>query len=118
MANATQKAKLLQNQSRRPGGPGDLLADFLENTGLSQTQAARQLGVGRQSVNELINDRRALTPEMANRLALLCGDESPEIWLRLQQQRDLWDALHMDKSDFGNVQPYSKAAVQPLDKVA
>jgi addiction module HigA family antidote len=106
----TEKAQRLRQQTRRPCGPGALLADFLENTGLTQTQAAKQLGVGRQAVNELINDRRTLTLEMANRLAILCGDDSPEIWLRLQQQRDLWDALHMDKTMFQDVQPYHKAA--------
>jgi plasmid maintenance system antidote protein VapI len=46
---------------------------------------------------------------MANRLAILCGD-NPGFWLRLQQQRDLWDALHMDKSAFKDVEPYRQAA--------
>ncbi len=109
---ATQKEKVdqLKNQQRRPSGPGALLEDFLESTGMSQQEAARRMKVSRQTVNELINDRRYLTAEMANRLAILCGDNGPEIWIAMQQQRDMWDALHVDKSAFKDVEPYLIAA--------
>lgn len=109
---ATQKEKVAQllEQSRRPIGPGALLEDFLENVGMSQEEAARRMKVSRQTVNELVNDRRYLTAEMANRLAILCGDSGPEIWIAIQQQRDMWDALHIDKSLLKDVEPYRKAA--------
>jgi plasmid maintenance system antidote protein VapI len=46
------------------------------------------LGVSRQSVNELIRERRAVSPEMAHRLARLFGN-SPELWLNMQRSVDL-----------------------------
>lgn len=109
MATQEEYTRPLEKQTRRPCGPGALLADFLENTGLTQGEAARRMKVSRQTVSDLVNDRRYLTPDMANRLAILCGD-NPGFWLRLQQQRDLWDALHMDKSAFKDVEPYRQAA--------
>ena len=47
--------------------------------------------MSRQSVNELIRERRAVSPEMAHRLARLFGN-SPELWLNMQRSVDLWDA--------------------------
>lgn len=109
MATQSELLKKLEKQTRRPSGPGGLLEDFLENTGMTQGEAARRMKVSRQTVSDMVNDRRYLTPDMANRLAILCGD-NPGFWMRLQQQRDLWDTLHMDKSAFADVEPYRQAA--------
>jgi addiction module HigA family antidote len=77
---------------RRPIHPGEILReDFMTDYDLSVGGLASALGVSRQSVNELIRERRAVSPEMALRLAKLFGN-SPEFWLNLQRSIDLWDA--------------------------
>ncbi len=77
---------------RRPTHPGEMLReDFLPDFGLSVAALADALGVSRQTVNELLRGRRALSPEMALRLAQLFGN-SPEFWLNVQRAVDLWDA--------------------------
>jgi addiction module HigA family antidote len=77
---------------RRPIHPGEMLReDFVPDYGLSVSALASALGVSRQSVNELIRERRAISPEMALRLGRLF-DNSPEFWLNLQRSVDLYDA--------------------------
>ena len=77
---------------RRPIHPGEILReDFMPDYDLSVSRLASALGVSRQSVNELLRERRAVSSEMALRLARLFGN-SPELWLNLQRSVDLWDA--------------------------
>jgi antitoxin HigA-1 len=77
---------------RRPTHPGEILReDFMPDYGLTITSLAAALGVSRQSVNELLRERRALSPEMAVRLGQLFGN-SAAFWLNLQRAVDLWDA--------------------------
>ncbi|MBN2494290.1 MAG: HigA family addiction module antidote protein [Deltaproteobacteria bacterium] len=76
----------------RPIHPGEMLReDFLPDYGLSVAGLAAALGVSRQTVNELLRERRAVSPGMALRLARLFGN-SPEFWLDAQRAVDLWDA--------------------------
>jgi antitoxin HigA-1 len=76
----------------RPTHPGEILReDFLPEYGLTVSTLARELGVSRQTVNELLRERRALSPEMAIRLARFFRN-SPEFWLNAQRAVDLWDA--------------------------
>lgn len=84
---------------RRPIHPGEVLReDFMPDYGLSVSGLASALGVSRQSVNELVRERRAVSPEMALRLAKLFGN-SPEFWLNMQRSVDLWDAQAAIKND-------------------
>jgi addiction module HigA family antidote len=76
----------------RPTHPGEMLReDFLPDYGLSVSGLATALGVSRQTVNELLRERRAVSPEMALRLSRLFGN-SAEFWLNAQRAVDLWDA--------------------------
>ena len=76
----------------RPIHPGEILReDFMPDYGLTVAGMAEALGVSRQTVNELLRERRAVSPEMALRLAQLFGN-SPEFWLNAQRAVDLWDA--------------------------
>ena len=76
----------------RPTHPGELLReDFLPDYGLTASQLAEALGVSRQTVNEVLRERRAISPAMALRLARFFGN-SPEFWLNGQRAVDLWDA--------------------------
>ena len=75
-----------------PTHPGEMLReDFMPDYGLTVAGLAGALGVTRQTVNELIRERRALSPEMALRLARLFGN-SAEFWLNAQRAVDLWEA--------------------------
>lgn len=76
----------------RPTHPGEMLReDFLPDYGLTVMALARALGVSRQTVNEILRERRAVSPEMALRLARVFGN-SAEFWLNAQRAVDLWDA--------------------------
>jgi addiction module HigA family antidote len=68
-----------------------LREDFMPDYGLTVSGTAKALGVSRQTVNELLRERRAVSPEMALRLARLFGN-TPEFWLNAQRAVDLWDA--------------------------
>jgi addiction module HigA family antidote len=82
---------------RKPTHPGAMLReDFIPDYGLTVAGLAEALGVSRQSVNELLRERRAVSPEMALRLARLFGN-SPEFWLNAQRAVDLWVAAQSIK---------------------
>jgi addiction module HigA family antidote len=77
---------------RKPVHPGEmLLEEFMPDYGLSVAELADGLGVSRQSVNELVRGKKALTPEMALRLSAYFGN-SAEQWLNMQKSYDLWVA--------------------------
>ena len=96
-------------RERRPIHPGEILREeFLPEYGLSVTALAKSAGVSRQSMNELLRERRALTPEMALRLGKLFGN-SPEFWLNLQRNVDLWDAARGLKREIAHIRPLQVA---------
>jgi len=75
-----------------PPHPGEILKeDVLEAEGLSVTEAAKQLGVSRVTLSRLLNGKSGVSVDMALRLAQWLGT-TPEVWLRLQESRDLWTA--------------------------
>jgi antitoxin HigA-1 len=89
----------------RPTHPGEMLReDFLPDYGLTVAGLAAALGVSRQTVNELLRERRALSPEMALRLARLFGN-SPEFWLNAQRAVDLWDAAQAIQGEIERIEP-------------
>jgi len=90
---------------RRPIHPGEILReDFMPDYDLSVSGLASALGVSRQSVNELVRERRAVSSEMALRLAKLFGN-SPEFWLNMQRSVDLWDAQVAIEDDMRRIKP-------------
>lgn len=91
--------------TRRPTHPGEMLReDFLPDYGLTVAGLAEAAGVSRQSVNELLGGRRAVSPEMALRLGRLFGN-SPEFWLNAQRAVDLWDATQSIKGEVARTSP-------------
>jgi antitoxin HigA-1 len=94
---------------RRPTHPGELLReDFLPDYGLSVSALAEAIGVSRQSVNELLRERRSLSPEMALRLSRLFGNTA-EFWLNAQRAIDLWEAAEALKDDVARIRPLDAA---------
>lgn len=90
---------------RRPTHPGEMLReDFLPDYGLTTSSLAKAIGVSRQSINELLRERRRVSPEMALRLARLFGN-SPEFWLNAQRAVDLWVAAQTIQDDVAHITP-------------
>ena len=100
---------MLNGRNRRPTHPGEILReDVLPETGLTQGEFARLLGVSRRTVNEILQEKRPVTVDMAHRLARVL-DTSPDVWLGLQQDVDLWDALEANKQEYERIKPLKAA---------
>jgi antitoxin HigA-1 len=68
-----------------------LREDVLPALDLSVSEAARQLRISRQTLHRVLSGKAGISPDMAVRLGKFCGNGSG-IWLRLQQNHDLWHA--------------------------
>ena len=85
--------------------PGVFIAeDILGEFGLTQDQLAKALGVSRRTVNQLVNDKRAVTADMALRLGRLTNT-SPQFWLNLQSAYDLARAQTTDAKALKAIKP-------------
>ena len=106
--------KSLRNSARRPTHPGAILReDILPALKMTQTELAQLIGVSRLSVSELLHEKRAMSPEMAVRIATLLRT-SPESWLRMQEAVSLWE-VRQDTDKLAAIKPLSKSR---LDLVA
>ncbi len=75
-----------------PPHPGEVIkSECLEALGLSITRAAQGLGVTRQALSDLVNQKAGISIEMSFRLSQAFGS-TPEAWLGMQQAYDLWQA--------------------------
>jgi len=78
---------------KNPPHPGlTVKFDCLEPLGLTVTEGAKILGVSRQALNNLVNCKSGISPEMSLRLSMAFGS-SPETWLRMQLDYDLAKVL-------------------------
>ena len=85
-------------KKRPPTHPGGILKrHYLEPLALAISGAAAALGVSRKTVSKIVNERGDITPDMALRLAKAFRT-TPELWLNLQRNYDLWHACHDSKS--------------------
>lgn len=92
----------------RPTHPGEMLReDFIPDYGLTTSSFAEAIGVSRQTVNELLRERRSVTPSMALRLSRLFGN-SPEFWLNAQRALDLWEAENQIRGAIHHIKPLEK----------
>ena len=78
-----------------PTHPGEMLLE--EFLGISQSAFAIRLGVSFPRLNEIIRGKRSVTPDTALRLARVLG-MSADFWLGLQQDWDLWHAMHSSEA--------------------
>ena len=81
-----------------------LREDFLPDYRLTASGLAAALGVSRQTINELLRTRRAISPEMALRLARRFGN-SPDFWLNAQRAVDLRDAARAISAKIKRIKP-------------
>jgi addiction module HigA family antidote len=95
----------IKRRKTKPTHPGEMLReDFMPEYGLTVTKLAEVLGVSRQTMNELLREKRSISPVMALRLSRLFGN-SPEFWLNAQRAVDLWEAEQIYKKEIENIQP-------------
>jgi addiction module HigA family antidote len=77
---------------KNPPHPGRIVRqECIEPLGLTITETAARLGVKRQTLNNLVNEKAGISPEMTIRLSKAFGSR-PEVWLGLQMQYDLAQA--------------------------
>lgn len=77
---------------QNPPHPGEIVRyECLEPLNLTVTRAAQGLGVTRQALSDLVNEKSGVSVEMSYRLSKAFGS-SPETWLGMQTAYDLWQA--------------------------
>jgi addiction module HigA family antidote len=83
-----------------PPHPGNVLKDYLGGT--TVTAAAAHLGVSRVALSRILNGSAAISADMALRLADALGT-SPELWIGMQSQYDLWKAAKKRRPKVGRL---------------
>ncbi len=96
----------MRRMIRRPTHPGNIIKeDYLLPLSITIKDMADTLGVSRKTLSKIINEKGAITPDMALRLSR-AFDTTPEFWLNLQKNYDLWQAEHISKA-WQTVKPIS-----------
>ncbi len=92
-----------------PTHPGEMLReDFIPDYGLTTKNLADAIGVSRQTINELLREKRAISPIMALRLSKFFGNTA-QFWLNVQQAYDLWNAERLNRDALERVKPLNAA---------
>jgi addiction module HigA family antidote len=82
---------------RMPTHPGEILkVDFLAPLGITQVELAKALKTSFRTINEILNEKRSISPDMALRLARYFGT-TPDVWIGLQADSDLYWAMMKSK---------------------
>lgn len=82
---------------RQPVSIGEIIKEeYLTPLQITQEQLATAMGVSRKTVNEICNDRRAVTVDSALLLAK-AFENTPDFWLNMQRRSDIWAALNTPK---------------------
>jgi addiction module HigA family antidote len=92
--------------NREPTHPGEMLRDeFLIPMNISQRDLANAIHVPYQRINELVNQKRGVTPSTALRLAKFFG-MSADFWLNLQVRCELFKAQAAEKNELDSIQDF------------
>lgn len=90
---------------REPTHPGEVLReDFLKEYHLTVRQFAHRLRLSRSTVQKILHGQGRITPNIALRLARCLGT-SPEVWLGLQNEWDLYQARRTNDQDLRHIVP-------------
>ena len=93
------------SRMHNPAHPGEVLREWLPE-GMTVTKAAEELKISRVMLSKVLNGKAGVTAGMALRLAAWLNT-SPDVWLGMQTQWDLWQAEQQPKPD-----------IRPLERVA
>ena len=84
----------MRRMERQPTHPGKIIReDYLKPLSMTINEFASVLGISRKTLSKIINERGAITPDMALRLSR-AFNTTPDFWLNLQKNYDLWQAEH------------------------
>ncbi len=93
---------------RKPTHPGEILQEeFLIPLKITQSQLAKELKTTFRTVNEIVREKRNISPEMSLKLSRYFGT-SPELWLNLQNQYDLYRIQEKKEIILKNIKPFQK----------
>lgn len=96
---------------RQPIHPGEILREeFLTPLGISQSALAKSLHTSFRAINELVNEKRGITIEMALKLSKYFGT-SAQLWLNLQNEYDLYKTMQKKGDDINVIQHCDKVNV-------
>jgi len=102
--STTTELPPVHERERPPTHPGAILKhECMEPLELTVTGLAAALGVSRKTVSKIVNERGAITADMALRLSRAFGT-SPEVWIDLQRDDELWHAAN-DSRHWKRVKP-------------
>ena len=96
----TEHVKVLPvaERDRGPSNLGGVLKrTYLDELNITISEFVSAIGVSCKAIFAIVNKRKSITPEMAMRLAAALGT-TPRLWLNLQNNYDLWQTAHRDKS--------------------
>jgi addiction module HigA family antidote len=96
----------MRRMERQPTHPGKIIReDYLKPLSMTINEFASVLGISRKTLSKIINERGAITPDMALRLSR-AFNTTPDFWLNLQKNYDLWQAEH-SSNEWQRVKPLS-----------
>jgi len=81
----------IQDPNRCPAHPGELLREVIPATGKSKAEIARLLGISRQHLYDILDEKKPVSAAVAVRLGKLFGDGAG-VWIRMQGAYDAWRA--------------------------
>ncbi len=91
---------------REPTHPGEMLREeFLFPMEITQRELAESIHVPYQRINELVNQKRGVTPSTALRLGKFFG-VSPDFWLNLQMRWELYKTQNIEKNEIESIQDF------------
>ena len=96
----------MSRMERQPTHPGKIIKeDYLKPLSIAINELASILGISRKTLSKIVNERGAITPDMALRLSR-AFDTTPDLWLNLQKNYDLWQAEHKS-NEWQKIKPLS-----------
>ncbi len=97
--------KVKRPLKRPPIHPGEILReDVLPALGISASEAARRMYISRQHFHRILACTHPITTDMALRIGKFAGN-GPGLWLRMQQEYNLWHAEHRLKNELSDIEP-------------
>lgn len=102
----------MRKMKRQPTHPGKIIKeDYLTPLSITVKDMAELLGISRKTLSKIINERGSISPDMALRLSR-AFDTTPDLWLNLQKNYDLWHAEFSSK-EWQAVKPIASHLLHP-----
>ncbi len=105
MSVENEKVLPVTERKRCPVHPGGILKrTYLDELHITIKDFAEKIGVSRKAVSAIVNEHKSITPDMAMRLSIALKT-TPNLWLNLQTNYDLWQAAHNNKNFLDKIKP-------------